>query len=133
MQKDNKDNFRLLLVDDDEIFGRNFAAILNDSGYTVTVARNGNRALDKINSQFYDLVLLDVKLPDVNGIDILDQIRVSSPQTKVILLTAYPYDSLNIKENQEGIYAYFCKPFNLNAILETIKKFHDGVTEDAGK
>lgn len=113
---------RILVVDDDLIFGKNFVTILRDRGYYVELAGTGNKAIDTLNAEYFDIVLLDIKLPDINGIEVFKKIKEIKPETGVIVMSAYPFDKPAMDKIQEESLIYFCKPFDINAVLNAIKK-----------
>lgn len=112
----------ILVVDDDLIFGKNFVTILRDRGYCVELAGTGNKAVDMLNSDHFDIVLLDIRLPDINGIEVFKKIKESKPDTCVIVMSAYPFDKPVMDTIQEESLTFFCKPFDINAVLNAIKK-----------
>lgn len=115
--------FHMLVVDDDLIFGRNFSAILKDKGYLVDLVHTGKAALERVKAEDFDIVFLDVKLPDIDGIEVLKGIKAISPRSKVIMITAFDFDSVINAANREGVAAYFCKPFNISLVLQAIEEF----------
>lgn len=115
-------NTRILIVDDDLIFGKNFATILIDKGYSAELAGTGNKAFDMLNSGHFNIVLLDIRLPDINGIELFKKIKQIKPDTSVIVMSAYPYEETVMHTIKEESLVYFCKPFDINAVLEAIKK-----------
>ncbi len=112
----------VLVVDDDLIFGKNFVTILKDKGYSVELAGIGNKAIDMLNTEHFDIVLLDIKLPDINGIEVFKKIKEAKGKTGVIVMSAYPFDKPVMDKIKEESLIYFCKPFDINAVLDAIKK-----------
>jgi two-component system response regulator PilR (NtrC family) len=80
---------RLLVVDDERSMRELLELVLKRDGYAVDTAENGTRALDLVKQNLYDLVISDVKMPDINGIDLLERVREVSPDTLVIMITAF--------------------------------------------
>ena len=113
---------RILVVDDDLIFGKNFVTILRDRGYYVELAGTGNKAIDTLNAEYFDIVLLDIKLPDINGMEVFKKIKEIKPRPGVIVMSAYPFDKPVMDKIQEESLIYFCKPFDISAVLDVIKK-----------
>lgn len=117
-----KENARILVVDDDLIFGKNFVTILRYEGYTVELASTGNKAVDMLSGGDFNIVLLDIKLPDLNGLEIFKKVKEVQPKAAVILMSAYPFDKDLMSAIEKESLPYFCKPFDINSILDTIKK-----------
>jgi two-component system response regulator PilR (NtrC family) len=80
---------KILVVDDERSMRELLELVLKREGYSVHTAENGTRALDLIRQNLYDLIISDVKMPDINGIDLLMKVRESSPDTMVIMITAF--------------------------------------------
>ena len=80
---------RILVVDDEEIIRESIAMILEKEGYKVDKAENGGIAFDKISSMSYDLVISDIEMPVMRGVELLEKITQRSPQTFFIIITAY--------------------------------------------
>ena len=112
---------RILVVDDDVTFGKNFAAILEDKGYTATLVDSGNAAITELGGAHFDLAFVDIKLPDINGVEVLRKIKEVSPKTRVVVITAFPLDKLLMEAVEQGAFDYFCKPFDVNAVLQVVK------------
>lgn len=123
VEGDNKGLMRILVVDDDLIFGKNFTDILKNIGYTVELVNNGNAAVTELGDSHFDIVFLDIKLPDINGIEVLKKVKAIRPKTNVIVMTAFPFDIMAMEEvKQAGAFTYFYKPFDINAVLRAIKE-----------
>jgi len=115
-------NIRVLVVDDDLIFGKNFVTILRDKGYSVELAGTGNKAIGMLSAEHFDIILLDIKLPDINGIEVFKKIKDIQPKIGVIVMSAYPFEETVMYTIQKESLVYFCKPFDINAVLDAIKK-----------
>src|SRR3990172_9326495 len=111
-----------ILVADDEKSMREFLDImLKKEGYRVTLAGNGDEVLKLIDKDIFDLVLLDIRMPKMDGIAALKKIKASSPETIVIMITAYASADTAIKAMKEGAYDYITKPFKVEEIKVIIK------------
>jgi DNA-binding NtrC family response regulator len=95
-------------------------SILETEGYILEVARSGREAEQKIREDCYNLVLLDIRLPDTNGIDLLSKINEHSPRMKKIMLTGFPDTDSAIKSVNSKADAYLVKPFDPEKLLEVI-------------
>jgi DNA-binding NtrC family response regulator len=101
----------ILVVDDDEGIRSGLAYPLSDAGHSVTEARDGVDALERIAEQVFDVVICDVRLPKVDGLAVLRHLKDDAPATKVILMTAYGRVSDAITALRAGAYDYVTKPF----------------------
>jgi DNA-binding response OmpR family regulator len=121
----------ILIIDDDEEICNEMKEILQDEGYLVETANDGINGLDLIKKNNYDIILQDLKLPGINGIDILKYTKKNKPDIKVIVLTGRPLikDQL-IKKNYDNddkvlielSDGLFNKPFNIITILNKINE-----------
>ena len=113
----------ILTVDDDPDIGMALTDLLEGEGYGVKVVTTGREALDTTQRQHFDAVLLDVGLPDFNGMDVLHRMVKHDPQLPVILLTVYSTFDLKIDpHNLPGAFAYLTKPFNRESLKATISR-----------
>jgi two-component system response regulator PilR (NtrC family) len=111
-----------LLVADDEQSMREFLEIMfKKEGYHVSLASNGEEVLKLTEKEIFDLVLLDIRMPRLDGISALKKIKALSPETIVIMITAYASADTAIKAMKEGAYDYITKPFKVDEIKLVIK------------
>ena len=113
---------RILIVDDDENIRSVLTAILEDEGYTVESADTAKKGIEKSEKSFYNLALLDVRLPDMEGIELLGKIRDTKPKMRKIIITGYPTLQNAVAAVNKGADAYVMKPFDVEKILQTIKE-----------
>jgi two-component system response regulator VanR len=111
------DNRRVLIIDDDKSTLRFFTLILQRKGYSVDVVETGKEALEKISSQFYDVALIDVVLPDMNGLELLKSIPSN---TKKIVMTGATSEENHTRAQTEGADAYLLKPIKPEKLLQII-------------
>jgi len=123
---------KILLVDDDMALNETIAQILEKEGYALDIACSGEDALDKIRNHVYNLVILDIQLPDINGIQVLSKINKLSPMIKKIVLTGFPDLETAINSVNEKADAYLVKPFNpenlVNIISNNLKQQRQEIT-----
>ena len=112
----------ILVVDDEPEMRLALFHALSSSGYTVTTASCGFEALKKLEKQTYDMVITDVKMPDINGIEILKEIKKRTPQTKVVMITAYGTVESAVEAMKEGAFDFLLKPFSLQVLEKIVKK-----------
>ena len=116
------ENARILIVDDDENIRKVLSTILVEEGYAIDTARNGKEAINKSNEKFYNLALIDIRLPDIQGVELLSKIRDTTPKMRKIIITGYPSLQNAVEALNRGADAYVMKPFEMEKILKTIKE-----------
>jgi two-component system response regulator AtoC len=112
---------RVLVIDDDEGVRESIATALRDEGYVVDTAKDGKEAIENSNANFYNLALIDIRLPDMEGIKLLSSLRETTPRMVKIILTGYPALQNAIEAVNKGADAYITKPVNMDQLLEKIK------------
>jgi len=113
---------RIIVVDDDENIRSVLTAILEDEGYTVESADTAMKGIEKSEKTVYNLALIDVRLPDMEGIELLAKMRNTEPKMRKIIITGYPTLQNAIEAVNSGADAYVMKPFDVEKILQTIKE-----------
>ncbi len=113
---------RILIVDDDESIRKTLKAILEEVGHEVDTAPNGRQATRKCKTRFYNLALIDIRLPDMEGTTLLTQIGNMTPKMRKIIITGYPSLQNAVEALNRGADAYIVKPFDLTEVLQTIRK-----------
>ena len=112
-----------ILVVDDEISMREFLEmLLSKEGYAVSLAKNGKQALNQIKKKNYDLVLTDIRLGDITGLDVLRAVKKEHTETVVIMISAYSTTEIAVEAMNEGAYDFVPKPFDNNELRGTIAK-----------
>jgi CheY-like chemotaxis protein len=111
------ENFRILIVDDDRRMTRTLADIFSLSGYEVTEAESGADALEKVNTMTFDCVLSDIKMPEMDGVELHRRLREIQPGLPVVLMTAYAASELISRGLEEGVAGVFDKPLDINHLL----------------
>lgn len=121
----------ILVVDDDKSILRIITRILQKQGYNTQTAETGREAEEQINNQSFDLALIDVKLPDTDGVDLLQKMQATRPNMIKIILTGFASMDNGIKALNAGADAYLVKPVEPTELLKILKeKFeeHDKIT-----
>ena len=113
---------RILVVDDDESIRMVLKAILEDEGYVVDLAENGKEAIEKSNVIFYNMALIDVRLPDMEGTELLGAIKETTPNMVKIIITGYPTLQNAVEAVNKHADGYIIKPLNMENLLKTLKK-----------
>jgi len=98
------------------------STILVEEGYAVDTAKNGKEAINKSNEKFYNLALIDIRLPDIQGVELLSKIRDTVPKMRKIIITGYPSLQNAVESLNRGANAYIMKPFEMEKVLKTIKE-----------
>ena len=111
------------MVVDDEIEMRiALETTLKREGHSITVAENGKQALEKFNADSFDLVLTDVNMPKMNGVELLNALKKKSPQTVAIMMTAYGDIDNAVETIKAGAFDYLLKPFSAEILIATVNR-----------
>jgi len=125
-QMDKKES--ILIVDDDESTCRSLALIFGKKGYEIETAGTGQETLEKARERFFNLALLDIRLPDTDGVELIASLKEMHPDMVIIMVTAYASLETAIRALNDGASAYLTKPLNMDRVLtivtESIKKQH---------
>ncbi|MCW3999919.1 MAG: response regulator [Candidatus Bathyarchaeota archaeon] len=113
---------RILVVDDDETIRSTMKAILQDEGYIVDLAASGKEAIEKTRETAYNVALLDIRLPDMEGVDLLKMLKDGVPRTRKIMVTGYPSMQNAIAALNKNADAYLLKPVDVEKLLNTVKQ-----------
>ena len=112
-----KEKLRILIVDDDRRMVKTLLDIFKVKGYEAEAAHSGVEALDKVDKGRFDCVLTDIKMPQMNGVDLYRAIKAMQPELPVVLMTAYTTDKLVKEGLEEGAVASLTKPLDINLLL----------------
>ena len=115
-------NRTVLVVDDDHAVLETLGNLLKTSGYQVELAANGHEALARLMATDFEVVLLDIRMPDISGLDLFPQIREAHPDAAVIMFTAVDDVSTAVEAMQQGASDYITKPVRLQELLVKIEK-----------
>jgi DNA-binding NtrC family response regulator len=118
----------LLVVDDEPQMLIAINETLRRSGYAITTAGSGMEALRKLKEKYYRLVITDMRMPEVSGLDLLRKVKNLAPQTPVILLTAYGTIQNAVDAMRDGAYDYLLKPFSSESLENIVRKALDSST-----
>lgn len=113
---------RILVVDDEESIRKSLAAVLEEKGYAVDTAENGKEAIEKSETKSYNLALVDIRLPDMDGVRLLASMKETVPKMVKIILTGYPSVENAVEAVNKGADGYIVKPFDMNKLLDMIKE-----------
>ena len=113
---------RILIVDDDENIRKTMKAILEDENYFVEIATNGKEAIQMSNEKMYNLALLDIRLPDMEGVELLKLMKEYVPRTRKIMVTGFPTIQNAVTAVNKKADAYLFKPVDVEKLLEIVKE-----------
>lgn len=122
-------HLRILVIDDDESIRTTTAAILENEGYNVDTAENGKEAIEKSNAELFRVALIDFRLPDMEGTELLTALRETTPKMAKIMVTGYPTLQNAIECVNKHADAYFAKPVDYGTLLNTIRDLIQKQTE----
>ena len=115
-------NVKILIVDDDENIRKTMKTILEDEGYVVDLAATGNEAVEMTWKTAYNIALLDIRLPDMEGVELLKLIKDNVPRTRKIMVTGYPSMQNAISALNKNADAYLVKPVDVEKLLNMVKE-----------
>jgi two-component system KDP operon response regulator KdpE len=121
----------ILLVDDDPAFRRGLAASLKSSGYSVELARNGEEALHYLRERPVDVILLDINMTGINGVEACNRIRVLAPQSGILMLTVRDREDDKVQALEAGADDYITKPFRLRELIARLRAVLRRIGDDA--
>jgi DNA-binding NtrC family response regulator len=116
---------RILVIDDEESIRRTISMTLKHEGYLVDTAENGKQAIEMTEANFYNLALIDIRLPDMEGTELLTALKRTTPRMVKIILTGFPALENAVRAINKGVDAYLIKPVNTSELLRVIKEHLD--------
>ena len=118
------EKLKVLLVDDEEEFVKTLSERLQLRGFAAEIAFNGERALKIVNDRFPDVMILDLKMPGIDGMEVLRQVKKTYPGIQVIILTGHGSEKDKREALHFGAYAYLQKPAEINTLIDKINSAH---------
>ena len=115
------ENTKILVVDDNEEFCQNLSDILESRGYEVSTANDGFKAIELVKESGFELVLMDVKMPKMDGVETFKRVKNISPQTAVVMVSAFTVENLIREALREGAFGYLKKPIDFERLFTTIE------------
>lgn len=116
---------KILIVDDERAIRNSLKEILSDEGYSVETAENGAVALEMVSKEHYDVIFCDIKMPEMDGIEVLDRLQADGVDSSVIMISGHGDISTAVDCIKKGAFDFIQKPLDLNRILITIKNATD--------
>ncbi len=114
------EKLEVLLLDDEPIVGKRLKPALAKVGCEVEVFQNPREALDRISQKEFDIVVTDIRMDEIDGIQVLEHVRAKSPRTKVIMITGYAMMSLAREAMEKGAFDFIAKPFQPDDLRKVI-------------
>jgi DNA-binding NtrC family response regulator len=111
---------KLLIVDDEKVAVRNLEHVMTKEGYEVVATQSGGNALQHLDKQTFDVVLTDLRMEKVDGMQVLQRCRETSPDTEVILITGFATLESAVEAMKHGAYYYIAKPFRLDEVRKVV-------------
>jgi len=115
-------NIKILIIDDEAEFAATLCQRLRLRGFDAEDVYSGTEGLARLEKSHFDVVILDLKMPDVSGLDILADIKKHEPETEVIMLTGHGSSASGIKAMEQGAFDYIMKPVDLGDLLIKIEQ-----------
>jgi DNA-binding NtrC family response regulator len=121
MSEDEEQRPHILVIDDEAIALSNMSHVLVKEGYDVTTCKDGESGLQALRHTRFDLILTDLHMPGIDGMDVLQHVHVTTPEIPVIMITGHATLDSAVKAMKRGAYHYIAKPFRLNEAREIVK------------
>lgn len=115
-------NVRILLIEDDKVIRCSLTISLEDEGYIVDTAENGKEAIEKTNANYYNLAIVDWRLPDIEGTKLLPKLKATTPRMAKIMLTGYPSMNNAIDAVNKRADAFLTKPIAIDELISKMKE-----------
>jgi len=115
-------NHSILIVDDNISLSKTMSFILGRKGYTVITTSNGLEAIEVVKERSFDFILMDIKMPLMNGVEVYKKIKKIRPEAIVMMMTAYTLEDLIKEALEEGAYGIIYKPLDIEEVIALIEK-----------
>lgn len=112
---------QILVMEDELSMAKGLEMVLTEGGYAVDLAMTGQSALDKFSQRPFDLLVADLRLPDMDGIEVIKEVKESRPETETIIVTGYPSVSSAVDSVKIGVFDYLRKPFTDDQLMGAVE------------
>lgn len=119
------DKKSILVVDNEQSIREILGNVLKGRGYNVVMAEDGYKAIDKVKKVSFVITFLDIRMPGINGVETLKEIKKISPETRVAMMTGYPDKNLVKEAIKQGAYTVIYKPFDRKKVITIVEKLDD--------
>lgn len=126
LEKSNRGPVHILVVDDEPVVGQLFREGLNKNGYRVTTTLSSLEALELLDNRHFDLIFLDLMMPEIDGAETFRRIRQLNRQIPVVIITGYPDSDILKRAMEHGPFMILMKPFIAEEILDVVQRFFEG-------
>lgn len=113
---------KILIVDDDQLLRDVVGQYLSKNGYDVVIPNSALEALEIFNSGEFSLAIIDLVMPDIGGIELMESLISKDPNLKIVIMTGYPTVDSAYKAMVDGVFEYIIKPFRMKELLEVAQK-----------
>jgi DNA-binding NtrC family response regulator len=113
---------KILIIDDEDVICKGCKQTLEKDGFEVDYAQNGIVGLAKLHDKAYDMVLIDLMMPQIKGMDVLEAVRKYDPNIINIIITGYAIEQVVARAIEKGAYDYLAKPFSANELRDIIQR-----------
>ncbi len=121
------DQGRLLIVDDEKVALKNLEHVLRKEGYDVVCVQTGQAALSRLGKENFDVVLTDLRMERIDGMQVLKSCREVSPSTEVIMITGFATVDTAVEAMRQGAFSYIAKPYRLDEVRRVVSEALDRV------
>lgn len=128
LQKQRRVIAQILVIDDEPVIGQLFKDTLQGNSYQVMTTTSSSEGLELFNKKYFDLIFLDLKMPEIDGAELFRHIRETNKQVPVVIITGYPDSELMEKAMEHGPVLVMKKPFDSDAILNAVRSFVQSVS-----
>ncbi len=118
-------SLKVLIAEDEEITLKHLVNTLTKEGYDVVGAKNGREALEKISRDHFDVLVTDIKMPEINGIELLDKAKEKNPEIEVLVITGFGSIGSAVEAMKKGAYEYITKPFDLDELILKVRNIRE--------
>ena len=133
LPEQEREGFRILVVDDELVVRDSLKEWLVEEGFSVDMAASGAEALDQLSRQAYQLMLLDIKMPGMDGVEVLQTAKENSPDLNVIMMTAYATVETAVEAMKIGALDYLIKPFDPEAMIPMVLRIYQDFAAAEGR
>ena len=119
------DKKNILVVNDKRDMREILAEILKDAGYNVSMAEDGYKAIEKVKEVSFAITFLDIRMPGIDGVQTLKEIKKISPETRVVMMTGYPDKNLEKEAIKQGADTVIYKPFDRKKVIAIVEKLDE--------
>lgn len=119
------EDIRILVVDYEAVVRESLTAWLRENGFSAYPVEDGPMALERVKAEDWDILMVDLIMPGMNGMEVLEEVKRLKPEIAVLIITAYPSIDTAVKAMKVGAYDYIVKPFNPEEVGLTVRKIID--------